>query len=89
MQYEIYTKKIPEADNKVEWRWRLIKLSTNKALSMSAEGFASKEECEKSIHLNMMADYKTTIVTIDEKIKRSFISEFVNRMKPEDPQPAQ
>lgn len=74
MQYEIYLKSFP-SENKTEWRWRLVKLSTRKALSMSAEAFDSKEECEKSIHLNMMADFKTSIMVIEEVVKKSFISD--------------
>lgn len=72
MQYEIYSAHIPEANKKVEWRWRLVKLSTNKAISISADAFTNREDCEKSIHFNMMADYKTSIVTIEEKNKKGY-----------------
>lgn len=71
MQYQIYQQFKNELSSDLEWHWKLSKIINDETVSISAKGFESIEECEKSIHLNMMADYKTAIVTNLTKEKLS------------------
>ena len=81
MQYEIFTVSKPKTADQTEWRWRLVKISNNNVIAISAEGFDTKEECENSIHLNMLADYSTPITVVNDLIKKNLISAFVKKIK--------
>ena len=83
MQYEIFSKTKPKNTDKDkdEWHWRLVKISNNKIIAINAEPFNSKEDCEKGIHLNMLADYSTPITVVNDLIKKNLISAFVKKIK--------
>ena len=84
MQYEIYKKTNATFENKIEWHWRLVKIINNKIIAVSPEAFETREDCEKSIQLNMLADYSTPIVDVNEKIKQSFRDGFIRKNKSPD-----
>ena len=81
MQYEIFSNIKLNNIDKEEWRWRLAKISSNKVIAFSAEAFDSKDDCEKSIHLNMLADYTTPITVVNVIVKKNLISDFVKKIK--------
>ena len=81
MQYEIFSNIKPNNTDKEEWRWRLAKISNNKVIAVSAEAFDLKDDCEKSIHLNMLADYTTPITMVNDVVKKNIISDFVKKIK--------
>lgn len=81
MQYEIFTVSKPKTADHPEWRWRLVKINNNKVIAVSAEAFDLKDDCEKSIHLNMLADYTTPISVVNDVVKKNIISDFVKKIK--------
>lgn len=83
MQYEIYTTPKPKISSEVEWRWRLIKIYGNVVIAHSAQVFETIEDCEKNIHLVMLADYSTPIVNLSNTQKDNFMSGLINRPKPD------
>ena len=82
MIFEMYIQPNPQIPQSAEWHWQLTKLSNRAVIARSANGFESREECESSINLVMLTDYKTPIVEKSNKAKTEVLLEFIKSWKP-------
>ncbi len=69
MIFEIYSRPITVTDQTLEWRWRLVRISTNKIIANCESVFETKLLCEADIHFVMLTDYSTPVIEVPENTR--------------------